>query len=445
MICILDAQGYCSRHDRKHYGHTKRIALDPSEQAEAIRLMWDEEKSSPTGDNKKCLRSLPMAKQCIYLGAEHPPAKVGCGSCSKWDCQIHGQVNLSYCVSKCNEWDNGNIITIEKEPDKVIPFLDANPDITDNPPSHLAGWWGWPNVQQAFRQALQAWKAEEGTPQAHNGRQAVLLIGGGERYESGLYVACRMLRAAGWTGAIEVWHRGHIEPVHVELFEPMGVVVVDALKFRDANPGRARRWGGQAWADPHNRWGAWGMKSYAVLNSKYRTIFYTDADWYLTGGLDELRNVFRLAEEHGSCIWYDTNDGGNDDNVKWKLHGLVSDGKKGTQGGQWAVDKANLGAMKALQLYRKLDDYSDYYYHHHFGDQDSMRLAWSVAEAPRFTFPGRCSIRAGGMLAPGLRGYLGVHRIHDKQFKTLHPHLPKEDEAMQYASDYSKAVGVQGG
>lgn len=41
MICKIDTRGYCDRHDCKHEGPLKAIALDPSEEGEKHRLLWD--------------------------------------------------------------------------------------------------------------------------------------------------------------------------------------------------------------------------------------------------------------------------------------------------------------------------------------------------------------------------------------------------------------------
>ena len=44
------------------------------------------------------------------------------------------------------------------------------------------------------------------TSDKYSGR-AVVILGGGSRYEPGIYVAVKMHRLMGWTGPIQIWHR----------------------------------------------------------------------------------------------------------------------------------------------------------------------------------------------------------------------------------------------
>lgn len=333
-------------------------------------------------------------------------------------------------------------ISKESPVDEVIPFLDANPDLTDNPPAELSGWWKWPNVQEAFRQALPRWAAS--TPAMPEfarlgyADHGVVMVGGGEKYEIGLFVACSMLRHHGYTGRVQLWHRGKVEPINHQVFEGLDIEIIDAFKYMEQSERtKCRRWGMWRWKeDPLNRWGGWGLKSYAVLHSPFVNVFYQDADWYLRSDVSRLHKCMELSKKHGSVIWYDNNEWGNDDELKFPLHGVPRDKEgKGFQGGQWIVNKANPTVWKALNLYRQLDNYSDYYYRHHFGDQDSMRLAWAITDCPRFSFRGRCAVRSHGYLAQDDKGYIGVHRVTDKQFNMVTT-LPDEDQAHKYASHY---------
>lgn len=332
------------------------------------------------------------------------------------------------------------------QPDTILPFFDHNPDWMDAPPRKAAGFWDWLNVKQAFIDAWPQWMAD--TPKMPDFRRlmfedhGVVMIGGGPRYEIGLFVACSMLRRRGYTGSIMLWHRGALEPINKDLFYPLGVTIIDALAYRDQSERtKCRRWGFNKWDAFDNRWGGWGLKSYAVLHSPFKKVFYQDADWYLTAKSEALMECFRLAGDHGSVIWYDTNNGGQDTTVKWDVHGLPRDrAGMGFQGGQWLVNKEHPGTWQALNLYRKLDDYSDYYYRHHYGDQDSMRLAWGMVGQDYYAFDRRCIVTDGGMLAPFTHRTLGVHRIHDKTFLKEIDRLPQERLAQKYAADYRRGV-----
>lgn len=114
MICTLDENNYCQRHKDIHYGHLREIALEDSAYAESIRAFWDNRIPQPP----RLLRSLPMAKQCKYLGTENPPEKEGCGSCITWNCSIHGKVKLTRCTQECGEWVHKTICT---DTNAVVP------------------------------------------------------------------------------------------------------------------------------------------------------------------------------------------------------------------------------------------------------------------------------------------------------------------------------------
>lgn len=331
-------------------------------------------------------------------------------------------------------------------PDTILPFMDSHPYELAEPPAASVGFHVWQNVQDAFKQAWPKW-IDDSPPMPDFRRlmyadHGVVMIGGGRSYEIGLFVACSMLRKRGYTGPIMLWHRGTREPVHSDLFYDLDVTVIDAMAYLERSERtKCRRWGSGKWTDKDNRWGGWGLKSYAVLHSPFKTVFYQDADWYLTAKAEQLEECFGLADRHGSAIWYDTNNGGQDGNVKWDIHGVSPDrGGMGFQGGQWIVNKADLATWKALNLYRKLDDYSDYYYRHHYGDQDSMRLAWGMVGQEYYAFSRRCIVTDGGMLAPLEHRTLGVHRIHDKTFLKTIDRLPQERLAQKYAADYRRKI-----
>jgi hypothetical protein len=168
------------------------------------------------------------------------------------------------------------------------------------------------------------------------------------------------------------------------------------------------------WGDPNNRWLSWGLKSYAVLHSPFREVLYLDADAYPVKPIDRLFDQNR----EGTLVWYDL--AGCNNNLKWDVYGISPDSGRGWQGGQWLIDKAR--CWQALNLYRWLDDWSDYTYRHGYGDQDNLRLAWQATSTPHYSIPYL------GEALP-MQGYQGClrawdedgdfvihHRITDKQF-----------------------------
>lgn len=41
MICVIDENGYCARHKRRHVGPARKLALDQSPLGAAARATWD--------------------------------------------------------------------------------------------------------------------------------------------------------------------------------------------------------------------------------------------------------------------------------------------------------------------------------------------------------------------------------------------------------------------
>lgn len=86
MICELDSNDYCKRHQSYHRGPLKEIALDAtSSRAEALRQQWD----------RNCGVAKPLPSQCVHLG-EPTGQTVTCGSCREgthlktFACEVHG-------------------------------------------------------------------------------------------------------------------------------------------------------------------------------------------------------------------------------------------------------------------------------------------------------------------------------------------------------------------
>lgn len=366
----------------------------------------------------------------VATGSEKVPLgvlgerKAGCGMCPHHDanrdsCKKCGCTNLALkrswadqqCPDKPPRWLRW------KPADPNAPKIDWANRFRESTGDETweEGWYWNEEARAAFRKMMtERMSRELLLPQKLTGR-GVVLLGGGERYSTGLYVCVRMLRHHGWIGPIQIWHRGELEPLPREPFEAQGVEIVDALAFREKHP--CRRWGMDKWDDPDNRWLSWGMKSYAVLHSPFREVLYLDADAYPVAPVAQLFD----NNPEGTVVWYDLP--GMARNLQWNVFGTPDPGGLSWQGGQWLIDKARCWA--ALNLYRWLDDWSDFTYRHGYGDQDNMRLAWAATNTPSHTYPlvsGRTvptqpkhgCLRAWG---PDGKNFVIHHRITDKQFQ----------------------------
>ena len=105
MICpVTSVDEVCSRHGRRHIGHTLAIALDPSEEAERFRKAWDGNTRPAQKMTKPILRPLSLVRVCTNNTGENGTTKAGCTKCTTYACKLKGTVKLSECFY-CNEWE----------------------------------------------------------------------------------------------------------------------------------------------------------------------------------------------------------------------------------------------------------------------------------------------------------------------------------------------------
>jgi hypothetical protein len=252
-----------------------------------------------------------------------------------------------------------------------------------------------------------------------------------------------MLRHVGWRHPIQVWHRGHPEPVSDRVRRLPGVEVVDA-EAHPARPGRRAL-------------GGWESKSFAIINCPFEEVLFLDADCYPVCDPDE---CFRPEHNpHGIVTWPDTTAG--DDAVHWPTYGLGPDGQTGLNGGHYVFVKRQAWAV--LQLAAHYDNHSDYYYWRSvygvqvggFGDQEQVRAALHKLGAPSHRYAERpLACACGSYVQAGPHGRpLFVHRFANKfalpgQFPTpprWNPgHLPMEAPAWRYFLEWLTEPAANG-
>lgn len=121
MICPIDAKGFCSRHNRRHIGHLKDIALDPSEAGEAYRKAWDGNSGAALpSTTTKARNYISTLSQHVLNNFAEVPAEIReqrqdiCNGCDKRDpaknaCKVCGCKlektflgdKLAWAVSSC--------------------------------------------------------------------------------------------------------------------------------------------------------------------------------------------------------------------------------------------------------------------------------------------------------------------------------------------------------
>lgn len=186
--------------------------------------------------------------------------------------------------------------------------------------------------------------------------QGMVIVGGG-KFAEGIIIAARMLRECGSTMPIQIWHRGSLEPIPENAFRGIdGVTVIDSIKHAES-VGGARIMRG------------WEQKLHAIAHCGFRKVLYIDADAY---PVDNPAPLMNLLNSNQFVFWTDLP--GNFNTVKWPQVWPAGDaGVPAIQGGQLAIHRES--AWRTIILAHWMNQHSDFYYSHMFGDQDTWRVA----------------------------------------------------------------------
>jgi hypothetical protein len=257
-----------------------------------------------------------------------------------------------------------------------------------------------------------------------------VVICGGGRYWPMIELSVRMLREVSAL-PVQVWHRGEAEAVC-----PEDLAGVSGVEYRDTT----------ALVPTPRILGGWEQKTLAIRHCGWRRVLYLDADAYCVA--DPAR-LLELAAAHRFVFWAD-----QAESIRWEWYGLSADVPT-VQGGQLALDCAAF--WPELCVADWINQHSDYFYQHQYGDQDSWRVALAATgAAARGDY--RCLGRAPWIhpaFVCGLDRPMIVHRCQHKiwsgadQVKAAR-HLPKEDRVWRHVAgrearrDGSDAAAVFG-
>lgn len=218
------------------------------------------------------------------------------------------------------------------------------------------------NSAEAMEAAAQA---TQKYPGGHEG-SGIVICGGGAKYFTCAYVCVRMLREVGCTLPVELWHLGpaEMDSEMRDLIAPLGVTCVDALQVRDRHPVRTL--------------GGYQLKPYAILHSRFREALLLDADNF---PLVDPSFLFETPQyqRDGAIFWPDY---GRLEYWRdiWRLAGVAYQDEPEFESGQVVVDKAR--CWRPLQLAMWMNEHSDFWYSHIWGDKDTFHLAWRKLGAP---------------------------------------------------------------
>ena len=146
-----------------------------------------------------------------------------------------------------------------------------------------------------------------------------------------------------------------------ELVRPLNVRTCDALALRRDPPVR--------------RLNGWELKPYALIHSSFAEVLLLDADNVAVRN-PEFLFVEPEYQRCGAIFWPDYNRLGRNRSI-WEICGVAFKDEPEFESGQIVVDKAR--CWKALQLAMHLNEWSDYYYEHIYGDKETFHMACAAA------------------------------------------------------------------
>jgi hypothetical protein len=194
--------------------------------------------------------------------------------------------------------------------------------------------------------------------------RGIVICGGGLTYFPPAWVCIRLLRHLGCTLPIELWQTTSSELTDEwrALVEAQGVRCVDAGEVRLRHPARTL--------------GGWQLKPYSLLHCPFEQALLLDADNVPVRDPTFLFDSppFRRT---GAVFWPDMSSFPPDDPV-WRICGVPYRDEPQFESGQVLVDKRL--CWRALHLTTHLNDHSDFYYGHMYGDKDTFHMAWRMLD-----------------------------------------------------------------
>ncbi len=264
------------------------------------------------------------------------------------------------------------------------------------------GWWSWPSVQQAYREAAADAAGGPAAVPAGEGR-GIVVVGGG-KYFASAYVTVRVLRHVGCRLPVQLWHlAGEVTGPMAALLRPHAVECVDADRLAETRPFR--------FLEGH-WWKGWQLKAYALAHCPFREVLLLDADCY------PVRDPTFLFDwsgyrERGAVFWPDcASSAGLLTPAHWRAFGLETGGPP-LESGQVVVDRVRRAAELRLALW--YNAHADFVYRILWGDKDTFNVAWHRLGTPYAMPRPDCGWDTHTLLQYGPDGeVLFQHRCRDK-------------------------------
>jgi len=146
------------------------------------------------------------------------------------------------------------------------------------------------------------------------------------------------------------------------LMEPLNVRCIDAFEIRRRHPARILN--------------GWELKPFAIIHSAFHEALMLDAD---NVPVVEPSFLFETPEylRHRAVFWPDYGRLGPERSI-WQLTGVPYRDEPEFETGQILVDKRV--CWQALRLTMWMNEHSDFWYQHIYGDKETFHMAWRKLE-----------------------------------------------------------------
>jgi len=274
-------------------------------------------------------------------------------------------------------------------------------------------WHEWSNVQEGYRRAMASFASKIGEAPEGNGTTGIVIAAGGIYFDSA-YVTIRIIRELlNCDLPVEVWHLGPDEmlPWMLTALESLNVTTHDALAVGKKIGTRLPPTG-------------YRIKSLALTQTTLQHVLFLDADAFPLVNPMWLFQMDRYLEK-GAVFFKDQPRFDLPKRV-WEIFGVQSHDEAGFEMGQFVIDTQK--HYRELQLWRWLDDHSEYYYdlkHQEWvglGDCLTAHLAFRYFNDSEFAY---ASAERWRVVYPAV-----VHRIggHDWFVHRINRKLSLDDE-----------------
>lgn len=324
----------------------------------------------------KCINEREIIKECHACGNKESAHERRCtihGTCTRrtiWEVAIPGSKATPKKTAAC---DRCNDYQWDLFPGYADP-LSRNIQIND---------------VDAHREALK--KILSNPPPYHGGEGTGIIYVGGGKYWEMIALGCRLARRHGWKDRIQVWFRGTCERVEPKQVSGLDVEFIDAdAMARERNNSRLP----QGNADH----GGWEAKPYAIAHTTLRQILHLDADAMMVG---DATPMMAWLKESPFNWWQDLEN--TRGNVKWPtVWPDWNPNSQPIQGGQFILDRQ--GCWPLIAAVHWMNQHSNFYYQHGFGDQDTWRVAIAAGACPTNINRGRAPFCNRGFVFNDLAG-----------------------------------------